>query len=38
MMHVDESVLDANGQIDPDKLATVGRMGGMSVLQNRGSL
>ncbi|HWE03375.1 MAG TPA: flavin reductase family protein [Tepidisphaeraceae bacterium] len=28
LMHADESVLDAAGHIDPDKLATVGRMGG----------
>jgi len=28
VMHVDETVLDAQGQIDPDKLATIGRMGG----------
>jgi flavin reductase (DIM6/NTAB) family NADH-FMN oxidoreductase RutF len=27
MMHADEKVLDANGQIDPEKLATIGRMG-----------
>ncbi|HZK80132.1 MAG TPA: flavin reductase family protein [Humisphaera sp.] len=35
MMHVNESVLDANGQIDPDKLATVGRMGGMSYCRTK---
>jgi flavin reductase (DIM6/NTAB) family NADH-FMN oxidoreductase RutF len=28
LMHVDEAVLDEKGQIDPDKLATIGRMGG----------
>lgn len=27
LMHVDERVLDAGGQIDPEKLATIGRMG-----------
>jgi flavin reductase (DIM6/NTAB) family NADH-FMN oxidoreductase RutF len=28
MMHADEKVLDAAGQIDAEKLATIGRMGG----------
>ena len=28
LYHVDEQVLDGKGQIDPDKLATIGRMGG----------
>ena len=28
LMHVDDSVLDTAGQIDPEKLATIGRLGG----------
>ncbi len=28
MMHVDDSVLDENGMIDPDKIRLVGRLGG----------
>ena len=28
MMHVDESLLDENGSIDPNKIRLVGRMGG----------
>ncbi len=28
LMHADESVLDAAGQIDPEKLDTIGRLGG----------
>jgi flavin reductase (DIM6/NTAB) family NADH-FMN oxidoreductase RutF len=28
LMHVDDHVFDPNGQIDPEKLATIGRMGG----------
>jgi flavin reductase (DIM6/NTAB) family NADH-FMN oxidoreductase RutF len=28
LLHVNDAVLDAAGQIDPEKLATIGRMGG----------
>ena len=30
LMHVDDAVLDAGGEIDPAKLDTIGRMGGLA--------
>jgi flavin reductase (DIM6/NTAB) family NADH-FMN oxidoreductase RutF len=35
LIHADESVLDPAGQIDPAKLDTVGRMGGISYSRTR---
>ena len=29
-MHIDDDVLDENGQADPTRLDTVGRMGGIT--------
>ena len=35
VIHADESVLDASGQIDPEKLDTIGRMGGTIYTRTR---
>lgn len=35
LLHADESVLDAGGQVDPAKLDTVGRMGGSLYARTR---
>jgi flavin reductase (DIM6/NTAB) family NADH-FMN oxidoreductase RutF len=35
LLHADESVLDASGQIDPEKLDTIGRMGGAGYARTR---
>lgn len=35
LLHADDSVLDAQGQIDPDKLDTIGRMGGALYTRTR---
>ena len=35
LLHADDAVLDAAGQIDPDKLDTVGRMGGTLYTRTR---
>jgi flavin reductase (DIM6/NTAB) family NADH-FMN oxidoreductase RutF len=35
MLHASESVLDASGQIDPQKLDTIGRMGGATYARTR---
>src|SRR5262249_34698133 len=35
LIHVDESVLDNSGQIDPEKLDTIGRMGGAIYTRTR---
>ena len=38
LIHIDDSVLDPSGRVDPRKLRTIARLGGSYLLPEHGSL